>query len=101
MPVRHSIALADAHAHLVTVRSTFVSEGGALPDPLVVATRELKVGEEIGLGDLRPVETIARGHKMATKPIGDGEPVRKLGQVIGIATKPIQPMTARTIMATA
>jgi predicted metalloprotease with PDZ domain len=37
MPVRHSIALADAHAHLVTVRSTFVTEGGALPDPLVVA----------------------------------------------------------------
>jgi altronate hydrolase len=60
-------------------------------DPLVVATRELKVGEEIGLGDLRPVETIARGHKMATRPIGDGEPVRKLGQVIGVATKAIQP----------
>ncbi|HVZ02322.1 MAG TPA: altronate dehydratase family protein [Dongiaceae bacterium] len=60
-------------------------------DPLVVATRELKAGEEIGLGDLRPVETIARGHKMATKPIADGEPVRKLGQVIGVATRPIQP----------
>jgi altronate hydrolase len=60
-------------------------------DPLVVATRELKVGEEIGLGELRPVEKIGRGHKMATKPIADGEPVRKLGQVIGVATKPIQP----------
>ena len=60
-------------------------------DPLVVATRDLKVGEEIGLGDLRPVETIGRGHKMATKSIADGEPVRKLGQVIGVATKPIQP----------
>jgi predicted metalloprotease with PDZ domain len=38
MPVRHSIALADPYAHLVTIRSTFSSSaGGALPDPLVVA----------------------------------------------------------------
>src|SRR5258708_4832630 len=38
MPVRHSIALADPHAHLVTIRSTFSGEGAdALPDPLVVA----------------------------------------------------------------
>jgi altronate hydrolase len=28
---------------------------------------------------------------MATKPIADGEPVRKLGQVIGVATKAITP----------
>ncbi len=60
-------------------------------DPLVVATRELKPGEEVGLGDIRPVETIGRGHKMATQPIADGEPVRKLGQVIGVATKAIAP----------
>ncbi|GAC1545708.1 MAG: PDZ domain-containing protein [Polyangiales bacterium] len=37
MPVRHQIAVADANAHLVTVTSTFTAEGGALPDPLVVA----------------------------------------------------------------
>src|SRR5262249_50878774 len=36
-------------------------------------------------------ETIARGHKMATRAIEGGEPVRKLGQVIGVATKPIAP----------
>src|SRR3954462_3565915 len=36
-------------------------------DPLVVATRELKAGEEVGLGDIKPVETIARGHKMPTQ----------------------------------
>jgi altronate hydrolase len=59
-------------------------------DPLIVATRELKPGEDLGL-DVKPAETIARGHKMATKPIGDGEPVRKLGQVIGVATKAIAP----------
>jgi altronate hydrolase len=58
-------------------------------DPLVVATRELKPGEEVGLGEIKPVETIARGHKMATRAIEGGEQVRKLGQVIGVATKPI------------
>jgi altronate hydrolase len=60
-------------------------------DPLVVATRDLKPGEAVGLGELTPAEAIGRGHKMATKPIADGEPVRKLGQIIGIATKPIAP----------
>ena len=59
-------------------------------DPLIVATRELKPGEDLGIG-VKPVETIGRGHKMATHPIADGAPVRKLGQVIGVATKPIAP----------
>jgi altronate hydrolase len=58
-------------------------------DPLVVATRELKPGEEVGLGEIKPAETIARGHKMAIRAIEGGEQVRKLGQVIGVATKPI------------
>jgi altronate hydrolase len=60
-------------------------------DPLVVATRDLAVGEEIGLGDVKPVEPIARGHKLAVQPIESGAPVRKLGQVIGMATQPIAP----------
>jgi altronate hydrolase len=60
-------------------------------DPLVVATRDLKPGEEIGLGEVRPVEPIGRGHKLAVAPIPAGEPVRKLGQIIGNATKAIAP----------
>jgi len=60
-------------------------------DPLVVATRDLAVGEAVGLGDITPSEPIGRGHKLAIKPIESGEPVRKLGQVIGIATKEIAP----------
>ena len=55
-------------------------------DPLVVATRDLAVGEAVGLGDITPIEPIGRGHKLAIKPIESGAPVRKLGQVIGIAT---------------
>jgi altronate hydrolase len=60
-------------------------------DPLVVATRDLAVGEAVGLGDITPIEPIGRGHKLAIKPIESGAPVRKLGQVIGIATRPITP----------
>lgn len=38
MTVRHKVSLADPHAHLVTVASTFTAAPGtALPDPLVVA----------------------------------------------------------------
>ena len=60
-------------------------------DPLVVATRDLAVGEAVGLGDITPSEPIGRGHKLAIKPIESGTPVRKLGQVIGIATQAITP----------
>ena len=60
-------------------------------DPLVVATRDLAVGEAIGLGDLTPVEPIGRGHKLAIQPIESGAPVRKLGQIIGMATRAIAP----------
>jgi altronate hydrolase len=58
-------------------------------DPLVVATRDLAAGEEIGLGEVRPLEPIGRGHKLAIKPIENGAPVRKLGQIIGLATQDI------------
>lgn len=36
-------------------------------------------------------ERVPRGHKMATAPIAEGEPVRKFGQIIGFASKPIAP----------
>src|ERR1700754_1952854 len=59
-------------------------------DPLIVATRELKAGEDLGL-DVKPTETIARGHKMATKPIGGGAPVGRRARVTAAPTKPIAP----------
>lgn len=34
---------------------------------------------------------IHKGHKMATAPIAEGAPVYKFGQVIGFASKPIEP----------
>jgi altronate hydrolase len=36
-------------------------------------------------------ERVPRGHKMAIAPIAEGEPVRKYGQIIGFASKPIAP----------
>ncbi len=60
-------------------------------DPLVVATRDLKPGEEIGLGGVTPVEPIGRGHKLAVQKIESGAPVHKLGQIIGMATREIAP----------
>jgi altronate hydrolase len=60
-------------------------------DPLVVATRDLKPGEAVGMGEVTPAEPIGRGHKLAIKPIEIGAPVRKLGQVIGVATRDIAP----------
>ena len=36
-------------------------------------------------------ERIPRGHKMAVEPIADNEPVRKFGQIIGFASRPIAP----------
>jgi altronate hydrolase len=36
-------------------------------------------------------ERVPRGHKMAIAAIAEGEPVRKYGQIIGFASKPIAP----------
>jgi altronate hydrolase len=40
---------------------------------------------------LTACEKILRGHKMALAPIREGEPVLKLGQIIGFATRHIAP----------
>ena len=37
------------------------------------------------------IDRIPRGHKVATRPIGKGEPVRKYNQVIGFATEDLPP----------
>ena len=60
-------------------------------DPLVIATRNLGPGEDVGFGGVVALEPIGRGHKLAIQPIRAGQPVRKLGQIIGAATSDIQP----------
>lgn len=54
-------------------------------DNVVTAVRALSAGEE---GAVQP---IPRGHKMASRPIATGDPVRKYAQLIGYAATDIGP----------
>lgn len=57
-------------------------------DNIVIARRQLMHGnlaeEGVVVADLVPA-----GHKVATRALAAGEPVRRYGQVIGVATQPI------------
>ena len=57
-------------------------------DDVAVALRDLAAGER--LLDVVIVGTVVSGHKIALRDIHAGEPVRKYGQVIGLATAPIR-----------
>jgi len=62
-------------------------------DNVAVAARPIPRGFALAVGD-RSVEVrepIALGHKVALEAIGAGEPVRKYGQIIGFASRPIPP----------
>ncbi|RWM88754.1 MAG: altronate dehydratase [Mesorhizobium sp.] len=58
-------------------------------DNVIVATRALAEGED--LGEVVTSEAVPSGHKVAVRPIGEGESVLKYGQVIGIASRRIEP----------
>jgi altronate hydrolase len=59
-------------------------------DNVVIAIDEIPPGVS-PLPGLTARERIPRGHKMASAPLeGDG-PIRKFGQIIGFASRPIQP----------
>jgi len=51
-----------------------------------VATRRIAAGTRLAGEHLTTVDSIPSGHKIATAEIAVGEPVRKYGQVIGVAT---------------
>jgi altronate hydrolase len=56
-------------------------------DNVAVLKTQLKAGGELVLGQsaVRVTENVRPGHKIAISEIGDGEPVRKYGQIIGFA----------------
>ena len=54
-------------------------------DDVAVARLALQPGASIGLG-VTASGVIPQGHKIAVKPISAGQPVRKYGQIIGLAT---------------
>jgi altronate hydrolase len=58
-------------------------------DNVVVAVDQIPQGGAAAGYPAR--ERIPRGHKMAVAPIGVNQPVRKYGQIIGFATRPITP----------
>jgi len=59
-------------------------------DNVAVARRPIPKEADIGRGDLKALDLIGRGHKVALKPIRSGEEVIKYGQVIGVATQDIE-----------
>jgi altronate hydrolase len=58
-------------------------------DNVVVAAYALPAGLKIARENITTRDAIPFGHKIATRAISQGEPVRKYGQVIGVATKDI------------
>ena len=58
-------------------------------DDVVTATRPLEAGTAIE--DVTTQSLIPRGHKIATRAIAEGEPVRKYAQIIGYAARDIAP----------
>src|ERR1700734_3495305 len=58
-------------------------------DNVVVASGRLPKGAFVAGETLHAAESIPSGHKIAPVGIAAGEPVRKYGQVIGVATRDI------------
>ncbi|WP_374632063.1 UxaA family hydrolase [Ferrovibrio sp.] len=56
-------------------------------DAILIAIDALPAG--FTADGVAAAQQIPRGHKMALRPISAGEPIRKFGQPIGIAAKPI------------
>jgi altronate hydrolase len=59
-------------------------------DPVVVALRDVRQGEFVANSVVARI-SVPAGHKIAIVPIATGAVVHKLGQVIGTATRPIEP----------
>jgi altronate hydrolase len=62
-------------------------------DNVVIAKASLQAGARLAGGptDIVVKQTIPGGHKLAAAPIAPGEAVRRYGQIIGFATRAIEP----------
>jgi altronate hydrolase len=58
-------------------------------DDVVIACRDLETGTNLLKEKVVCAERIPASHKVATRAIKPGEPVRRYNQIIGFATKPI------------
>src|SRR5688572_26867815 len=59
-------------------------------DDVVIARVELPAGTEIIKEKFRTSVTVPAGHKVASRDISEGSPVRRYNQIIGFAIKPIK-----------
>ena len=57
-------------------------------DNVIIAIDDIPAGAEPA-GGVRARERVPKGHKMAAVPVGEGAPIRKFGQIIGFASRPI------------
>jgi len=60
-------------------------------DDVVIAARPLAAGTRIEAEDITCVDAIPAGHKVATRAVARGAPVRRYDQIIGFATQDISP----------
>src|SRR4051812_39292975 len=58
-------------------------------DDVVIACRELDAGTSLLQENVVCRDRIPAGHKVATRAIEKGQPVRRYNQIIGFATQPI------------
>jgi len=66
-------------------------------DNVATVTDDVSKGEQVEvlspmgevILDVKPVEDIMFGHKLALRKLGEGEEIVKYGEVIGVASKPI------------
>jgi altronate hydrolase len=58
-------------------------------DNVVIARKDLPAGAAVGTGELKTLEKVGSGHKIATKAIAKDEAIRRYGQIIGFASMPI------------
>ncbi|MFN3855665.1 MAG: UxaA family hydrolase [Phreatobacter sp.] len=61
----------------------------AAQDNVVVAVDMIDAGKRVD--GVTAATRVMKGHKMATRPVAEGEPIVKYGQIIGFASQPIQP----------
>lgn len=59
-------------------------------DSVVIARATLLPGTVVADG-ITASDRVPAGHKVAVRPVAQGEPVRRYGQIIGFATAPIAP----------
>jgi altronate hydrolase len=60
-------------------------------DDVVIARRQLVAGTLVKTERITVAGLVPPGHKVATRPIAAGQPVRRYNQIIGFATRDIRP----------